>query len=74
MNNIIVTVKCGHCEHEQSIGEEIDSNEQLSFLKIDFKDGSVSYICNKCEKMNIMHLNSNAQINSGRRLPFIKRG
>ena len=73
MNNITVIIKCGFCEKEVILQDEqaIDVTK-FAFLKIDFKEGVLTYICDECEQQNVMHLNSNAQINRGRRLPHSK--
>lgn len=71
MNNISVNVKCGYCESEINLKEEtnLEDIDNVGFLNIDFFEGTMTFICSNCSNCNIMHLNSNAQINKGRRLP-----
>ena len=70
MNNISITIQCGYCDKETNLSEDTPEEDSgFGFLNVNFSEGCISFICSHCMNCNIMHLNSNSDINKGRRLP-----
>lgn len=71
MNNFIsIAFNCAHCNREYVLGQD----ENIGFFKIDFLNGTISYTCPLCEKLNLLYLNNQVSANKGRRLPLSKGG